>query len=273
LKNNFGEIPVSVLKTLPAGRHFYVEINKKAIYEVSFSTNHLHDYRSFYDREIKVYKSLSKEELDAKYIAEIQKNSKIPAYDYTKKEVNNALILFDNTDAIKSVQLIKSSNNHISKRHKCEDKVAHVVVYEKEKKVFYCVKMSIHYCESCNQYFDFYESFAAQLKKHGFDLHMAVLNYYDENNRPIEFKDFELKEYSKLNLFGYRAGKHGLSTGQREKLLSTLIKGKYMTASEIKAHLSFLIRFQGDKAGLENAKRDWENDIQFVNKLIAKKNN
>ena len=41
-----------------------------------------------------------------------------------------------------------------------------------------------------------------------------------------------------------------------------------MTASEIKSHLQFNIRYIGNKSNMENAVGDWKNDIDYVNDYI-----
>ena len=45
-----------------------------------------------------------------------------------------------------------------------------------------------------------------------------------------------------------------------------------MTIAQIKNYLEFFINNLGKKSNMENAKKDWENDLAYLNELGIKKN-
>ena len=81
------------------------------------------------------------------------------------------------------------------------------------------------------------------------------------------------QEFSKLALYGYKAGVHGLSETQRHRILGYVIDNKIMRGHEIIKHLQGLIfmRNQQYNKDFSVSIEDWENDIIFVEKFITEK--
>lgn len=166
------------------------------------------------------------------------------------------------------IQLIGSSNNHATRHHPVEDVVVKLAYKAPKSKSFDVVSISMHYCSQCKKYFDIKQSFLQQIEKAHLDIHNFAVSFESESGLPIEFKQMNLKEYSKLKLFGYSVGANGLNTSSRHDLINFLLDKHLMTASEIKSHLQFNIRYIGNKPNMENAVGDWKNDINYVNDYI-----
>lgn len=167
------------------------------------------------------------------------------------------------------IQLIGSSNNHATRIHPVEDVVVKVAYKNPKSKTFDIVSIPMHYCSRCDKYFDMKQSFLQTLQKYNLDINYFVASFESETGHPIVFKQMDLREFSKLKLFGYSVGANGLSTGARHELLDFILKNHLMTASEIKSQLQFNIRFIGKKAHMYDAVGDWEKDIDYVNNYIS----
>ena len=179
--------------------------------------------------------------------------------------------LFEKSKAIKELQIIKSSNNHVTRKHTVEERKVNLVAYSPKEKKFSCIPVVVHYCSKCKMYFDFYESFVKQLKANKIDVSRFLVAFKNDMNEPFEFEMGNLRNNSRLNLFGYRAGASGQSSAERQRLITRLIQGNYMSPSEIKSHLSFLIRFHSENPNMSHALNDWDDDIYFINKHLMKK--
>lgn len=94
------------------------------------------------------------------------------------------------------------------------------------------------------------------LQKYNLDINYFAASFESETGQPIVFKQMDLREFSKLKLFGYSVGANGLNTGARHELLDFILKNHLMTASEIKSQLQFNIRFIGKKAHMDDAVSD-----------------
>lgn len=118
------------------------------------------------------------------------------------------------------------------------------------------------YCTECNKYFVFYEQI-----KNVQDQLKCILDFpikCDEwADKP--FNSNGMRKESKLAFYGYHVGQTGLSTGERQDLLSTLINLKLMSKQEIISWISTLIRWKGSQYGMEYARSDWEEDLRFLN--------
>ena len=167
------------------------------------------------------------------------------------------------------IQLIGSSNNHATRIHPVEDVVVKLAYKNPKSKTFDIVSIPMHYCSQCNKYFDMKQSFLQTLQKYNLDINYFAASFESETGHPIVFKQMDLREFSKLKLFGYSVGANGLSTGARHELLDFILKNHLMTASEIKSQLQFNIRFIGKKAHMDDAVGDWEKDIDYVNNYIS----
>ena len=169
---------------------------------------------------------------------------------------------------IYKIQLIGSSNNHATRIHPVEDVVVKLAYKNPKSKTFDIVSIPMHYCSRCDKYFDIKQSFLQTLKKYNLDINYFAASFESETGHPIVFKQMDLREFSKLKLFGYSVGTNGLSTGARHELLDFILKNHLMTASEIKSQLQFNIRFIGKKNNMDNAVGDWEKDIDYINEYI-----
>ena len=167
------------------------------------------------------------------------------------------------------IQLIESSNNHATRIHLVEDVVVKLAYKNPKSKTFDIVSIPMHYCSRCDKYFDMKQSFLQTLQKYNLDINYFAASFESETGHPIVFKQMDLREFSKLKLFGYSVGANGLSTGARQELLDFILKNHLMTASEIKSQLQFNIRFIGKKAHMDDAVGDWEMDIDYINEYIS----
>lgn len=81
------------------------------------------------------------------------------------------------------------------------------------------------------------------------------------------------QEFSKLALYGYKVGIHGLNETQRHKILKYIIDNKIMKGYEIIKHLQGLIFLRNEQYNKDfsTAIEDWENDIIFIEEYITSK--
>lgn len=171
---------------------------------------------------------------------------------------------YENT-IISKLQLIRGANNHVTKGHLITDKIVGLLYYTKDS--IQLIEIVIHYCEKCDKYFDFENSFNEQMKQHNLIGSQLMVNCYDDNNFLIG-ENLKLREFSKLKMYGYSVSEHGLSDNKRKELLMYLIRNKILSTSEIKQHLEFLITYNGKKRHNKNAVVKWRDDISFINNYI-----
>lgn len=221
------------------------------------------------------------EEMQRDYLRVLDMNEKLlnDKEEITQKSNTKARIIhrdyanifsLQNDDIKFELQIILGNNNHVSKRHVIHDKVIRLA-YLKPNKRFNIVEVAIHYCQNCQKYFDFYESFKRQLEPLGIKIDAIVAQYYDEYGRSMRKGRFELQDYSRLTLLGYSVGTHGKKNSVRQDILRFIIDNKMMSVSEIKKHLQFLIHYNGSRSNMENAIHDWQEDIVYLNKYIIKR--
>lgn len=172
-----------------------------------------------------------------------------------------------NENILYEIQLIKGSYNHVSRGHVIKDRLVKIA-YLLEKKNINLIELVVHYCNDCNKYFDFEESFKIQLNNYGIKINSLLIQPYDEYNELIISESFGLNEHSKLSLLGYSVGQKGKSKMERQRIIHFVIDNNIMTTSQIKKHLSYLIRYNGKKAHMNQAVEDWKEDIDFVNEYI-----
>jgi len=201
-------------------------------------------------------------------VNELKNNSR--RIEFTNIKTYDVFRCFDLTKAIKEIQLIRSMRNHVTLGHTIENKTASLVYYDFKEKKYVGLKVVLHYCVNCHQYFDFYESFIGQLRKNGIKKSGLILRFFDDHLYDISFDSVALREHSKLNLFGYKVGFSGLEKAERQNLLEYLIRERYMAPEEIKNHLEFLIDFRGNAQNMEYSKMCWKEDIDYVNEVIIK---
>ena len=91
--------------------------------------------------------------------------------------------------------------------------------------------------------------------------------FYASNDGSIPLIGVEFHEFSKLALYGYSAGKNGLSVHDRHKIINYVLDKKIMRKYEIIEHLQGLIslREQRDDKDFSIAIQNWKDDIEYVN--------
>ena len=205
-----------------------------------------------------------------------QKQIQNNVYNTNKETTKNVMVTNTNSSDVRripglvyKIQLIGSCNNHATRIHLVEDVVVKLAYKNPKSKTFDIVSVPMHYCSRCDKYFDMKQSFLQTLQKYNLDINYFAASFEIETGQPIVFKQMDLREFSKLKLFGYSVGSNGLSTGARQELLDFILENHLMTASEIKSQLQFNIRFIGKKNNMTNAVGDWEKDIDYVNDYIS----
>lgn len=91
--------------------------------------------------------------------------------------------------------------------------------------------------------------------------------FYACNDGSIPLVGVEFHEFSKLAIYGYSAGKNGLSVNDRHRIINYVLDKKIMRKYEIIEHLQGLIhlREQRDDKDFSVAIRNWKDDIEYVN--------
>ena len=93
----------------------------------------------------------------------------------------------------------------------------------------------------------------------------TVFHACNDGSIPLVTIDFQ--EFSKLALYGYSAGKNGLSTQDRRKILKHILDNGIMSGYEIIEHLQGLISLREGRTDKDfsTAINNWREDIRFVN--------
>ncbi len=98
-----------------------------------------------------------------------------------------------------------------------------------------------------------------------------TLTMCNDGSIPMITNGFQ--EFSKLALYGYKVGNHGLKETQRHIILKYIIDNKVMRGYEIIKHLQGLIFLRNEQCNKDfsTAIEDWENDIIFIEEYITSK--
>lgn len=173
-----------------------------------------------------------------------------------------------------NLQLIDSANNHVSRRHKIENRTVRIA-YRLSPKCFIILDYKCHYCKDCHVYFDFYQSFIQQLQYMNLRPDHLVLKLRKNYNTdyitrlqvglPIYYC---FNDESLLHFFGYRVGSYGLNIRERQELLKSIYERKALTISEMKATINNNIRMFSKRSDFAIAVEEWKDDILFLNTLI-----
>lgn len=188
----------------------------------------------------------------------------------------NISSLYDNNDVLLNLQLIDSSNNHVTKRHSIKNKIIKIT-FRKDSK-YGLLLYKCHYCSDCDQYFDFYNSFKEQLDKFGINqkdvccrLISSIGNYDFEEISALRFDGYN-KE-SLLHSFGYKVGYSGLNEKERHKIIDQLLKKGVMSISEMKATINHDLNLFSSREEYKLALKEWNDDLDYLNCLIKKNAN
>lgn len=261
----------------------YGSFNNSTIY-LTYFPNYIYPSNYFYTpiknarqrRRIKQedYK-IKKDETEQKVIKRNSLYNKIETRNISISnfETDNVFTLMNKVDIVKKIQLIKNSYNHVTMKHRIEDREINIIFYIPSKHKFSSFKILMHYCHDCNMYFDFYESFKSQIERHDIKIHNIITSCIDDNKKVIHVEENKFNKLSKLKKLGYHVGLNGLSRSQRQLLLSKIISEELMSSSEIKNHLEFLIRYQKNSHKQRFSILCWEEDINFINEYVLKKQN
>ena len=124
-------------------------------------------------------------------------------------------------------------------------------------------KILVAYNMRSNRYY-ISETYLKYLHKRKIYLN-AIICACNEGSIPLITLDFN--EISRLAMYGYSAGKNGLSTDERRKILRHVIDNKIMRKYEIVEHLQGLInlREKREDADFTVAINNWKSDIIFIN--------
>lgn len=277
------------LLSVPKGFEFEVYYKQVRYYKVKFTEQKAYVFNDGkIGRRISIIKVFAEKILKDKVLEnnasskEVQADSTYKAYSeisFDKKQKvkvyktkrRDPFYYFDAEQALKSIQLIRGNHNHITRKHKIEDRTVSLVLYHRKEKQYSKIDIAVHFCKTCDTYFDFYDSFKCQLEQNRIQMQDLVLNCYDGSGKTIHMNTNALNEQSKLKMFGYQVGQNGLSDRRRHELLKRLINGNYLSASEIKQFLEFYINFNGKRKNMVYAKKCWKQDIDYVNQLIKNK--
>ncbi len=192
-----------------------------------------------------------------------------------KYRSKNLFKLLEQDDVINEIQLIKSSNNHVTKHHNIINKTIHIICHNVKNNEYISYNFAVHYCETCGIYFDFYNSFMNQLFSTNQNIYDFILKCYDENNKILNlYTNSNIGDFhkeSKLHKLGYTVGENGLNSSNRELLLKNIIKYNIMSAAEIKNQLEWNINFFSKNGNMKQAILCWKNDLSSINKGILSK--
>jgi hypothetical protein len=182
--------------------------------------------------------------------------------DEIKSQIENA------PEFLKKLVVVSGICKHDYENHKTVERYVNLAYFDYQFRLK-TVKISVHYCVDCDCYFEYERSLRRQLNMNGIYYNSLYTKLVDEYGYNYKF-DINLNEESILHHYGYHVGENGLFKDQRQMILYKLISAHLITASKAKSYLNFFIRFNGSKSGMEWAVSDWEEDIDFLNDLIAK---
>lgn len=169
---------------------------------------------------------------------------------------------------ILKLQLINSSNNHVTALHSIENRVVNII-YMLPNKKFQLIEYKCHFCKNCNMYFDFHNSFFRQINEHNLKLdrlYLEILNNKSDKEYQTQFDC--LSGESILHSLGYRVGVNGLSTKQRRKLLKDVIEQDLLSISQMKFTINNAIKHAKNRPEYAVAVKEWQDDLNYINSFI-----
>ena len=110
------------------------------------------------------------------------------------------------------------------------------------------------YCKKCNKKFVTVEAITKYTSK----------CYVPQFKCNLQEFDSDLKQISKLKLYGYSVQEGVLSIKQRHAIIDFVLDYKIMTPSEVISLLEFNIKFHGPKKVMQEACEKWHDDIQYI---------
>lgn len=129
------------------------------------------------------------------------------------------------------------------------------------------VPISVYYDKVKGTYFINDATYSRIRQQHGLP-YMRLRTAVIEGGHSWNFSG--LKRNSELNLLGYSvSSSYGLTTHERQNLLSEIIDSGILTKHEIMNHLEWLINTRTGQDHMDNAVADWKADLIFVSKYQA----
>lgn len=168
------------------------------------------------------------------------------------------------------LQVLSSSNNHVSKHHDIYEALVSIKYIDTNYKVRNKL-IAAYWCKSCHTYFTFSESFKLQIHNSNIPFYTISTPLYNENHKPWK-EEIGLNKDSVLSYYGYKVGQtHGKGVMVRHKILEAIINNNILSSDEIINHLEHLIRYNGKRKNMDYAVQDWKEDINFLNRSILKR--
>ena len=159
------------------------------------------------------------------------------------------------TNKLEDVYVYKSINTTCKIKHK--ESVSRTPLTMKNAKNNEKITINAFYCQKCKKTFITYEAITKYTDAY----------YIPQVNWRIETFGGELKEISKLALYGYNVKANGLSERQRHAIIDFLIEYRIMTSMEIISFLEFQINLKKSIPSLQDACEKWYDDIQYIYKI------
>ena len=120
------------------------------------------------------------------------------------------------------------------------------------------IKVAVYYQASQSRFFMNEESFVPLARAHG--LPNVNLHFTEDTGSDTIWAGM-FNEQSKLKMLGYNVQQsEGMSSGERQNLLSSIIRSGQMTDAEVANHLEMLIHLNSGKPNMFNACGSWRED-------------
>ena len=124
------------------------------------------------------------------------------------------------------------------------------------------IKVAVYYQASQSKFFMNEESFVPLVRAHGLP---NVSLHFTEDTGSDTIWAGKFSEQSKLKMLGYNVQQaEGMTAGERQNLLSSIIRSGQMTDAEVTNHLEMLIHLNSGKTNMVNACGSWREDLEFV---------
>ena len=182
--------------------------------------------------------------------------SALPRRIYSINKLDKTQNKKNETDAYTVVYVYFGLNNRCMRHKHIIESVTAETINAKNGQ---SVEINVHHCKTCNKYFINYEALQTYIRREIFPVLTYSLEDYDQNG---------LRVASELMLYGYNVREGGLTREQRQKILSWIIDSGLLSKSSIIRDLQFKVNYNGRKKGNANAKKKWQDDIQFVSQYV-----
>ena len=174
------------------------------------------------------------------------------------KAEKNKWLKFNNTTEAKELYIFKQKGIYDDPKNGYE--LVDAKLYFPQKKQ--AIRVAVYYQASMSRFFMNEETFGPLVKAHG----MPKINlHYTEDATGSSAWAGKFNEQSRLKMLGYSVQQaDGMTSGERQSLLSSIIRTGEMTDAEIANHLEMLIHLNSGKPNMYNACGDWKEDLDFI---------